>query len=105
MFARDLDRDREREPCSDRVCASDEHHARAFMDNFETELERRNPGAPATLAEKGVSVFEMAKALRAHIPFIISRTYEPHASETVIATQLADIVTAMEHARAHSSAL
>jgi hypothetical protein len=70
------------------------------MDNFETELERMDTGASATLAEQGVSVFEMVKALRAHIPFIISRTYEP-----VLAAQLANIVTAMEHAHAQSSAL
>eukprot|EP01051_Picozoa_sp_SAG22_P016609 SAG22_NODE_2376_length_2642_cov_11.644514_4_plen_48_part_00 len=47
----------------------------------------------------------MGKVLREHVPFIISGSYEPHASETVLAAQLSDIVTAMEHARAHSASL
>ena len=72
--------------------------AQSFMDNFELELERRNPGASATLAGQGVSVFDMGRALREHIPFIISRTYEPHASETVLAAQLSHESCLAQHA-------
>ena len=70
--------------------------AQSFLDNFEAELETRNPGASAVVRQAGIDVAEMGQLLRERVPFIISRTYEPYASANVLDAQLEDIISAME---------
>ena len=71
--------------------------AHYFLENLETELEVRNPGASDVVRQAGVNVPTMAKLLRDSLPNIISKRWEPGASEAVLAAQLEDIVKAMEH--------
>ena len=73
--------------------------AQYFLDNLETELELRNPGASNVVQQAGVNVPAMAKLLRENLPNIISKRWEPGASEAVLGAQLEDIVTAMENSR------
>ena len=70
--------------------------AQYFLDNLETELEVRNPGASDVVRQAGVSIPAMAKLLRESLPNIISKRWEPSASEAVLAAQLEDIIRAME---------
>ena len=65
----------------------------------ETELEVRNPGASDVVRQAGVHVPAMARLLRESLPNIISKRWEPGASEAVLAAQLEDIVRAMENSR------
>ena len=73
--------------------------AQYFLDNLEAELEVRNPGASDVVRQAGVNVAAMAKLLRENLPNIISKRWEPGASEAVLAAQLEDIVRAMENSR------
>ena len=73
--------------------------AQHFLDNLETELEVRNPGASDVVRQAGVNVAAMAKLLRENLPNIISKRWEPGASEAVLAAQLEDVVQAMESSR------
>ena len=75
--------------------------AQYVLDNLETELELRNPGASDVVRRAGVNVSVMAKLLRESLPHIISKRWEPGASEVVQGAQLEDIVTAMENSRQH----
>lgn len=75
--------------------------AQYFLDNLEVELEVRNPGASDVVRQAGVNVAAMAKLLRQNLPNIISKCWEPGASEAVQAAQLEDIITAMENSRQH----
>lgn len=59
----------------------------------------RNPGASDVVRQAGVHVPAMAKLLRENLPNIISKRWEPGASEAVLAAQLEDIVQAMENSR------
>ena len=70
--------------------------AQYFLDNLETELEVRNPGASDVVRQAGVSIPAMAKLLRESLPNIISKRWDPSASEAVLAAQLEDIIRAME---------
>jgi hypothetical protein len=63
------------------------------------ELEERNPGASNVVRQAGVNLVSMARLLRESLPNIISKRWEPGASEAVLAAQLEDIVKAMETAR------
>jgi hypothetical protein len=73
--------------------------AQYFLDNLETELDVRNPAASDVIRRSGVNVSVMARLLREHLPNIISKRWEPGASEAVLAAQLEDIMLAMEHAQ------
>jgi hypothetical protein len=73
--------------------------AQCFLDNLETELELRNPGASGVVRQAGADVTAMAKLLRENLPNIISKRWEPGASKAVLEAQLEDIVTAMENSR------
>ena len=70
--------------------------AQHFLEHFESELESRNPGASEVVRQAGIDVAKMGKLLRERVPYIISRTYEPHASTNVLDAQLEDIISAME---------
>lgn len=54
----------------------DFEEAQQFMENFEVELERRNPGAGELLRQHDIDVVELGRMLREHIPQIISKTCE-----------------------------
>ena len=73
--------------------------AQQFLDNFETELESRNPGATEVVRQVGIDVADMGRRLRGSLPNIISKCWEPSASEAVLGAQLTDIVHAMEISR------
>ena len=73
--------------------------AQKFLDNFEVELEARNPGAGEVVRQCGIELGEMAELLRESVPFIISKRWEPGASQAVLDAQLEDIVQAMESAK------
>ena len=75
--------------------------AQYFLDNLETELELRNPGASDVVRQAGVNVAAMGHLLRENLPNIISKRWEPGASEAVQEAQLEDIVAAMENSRPH----
>jgi hypothetical protein len=70
-----------------------------FLDNLETELEARNPGASDVVRQAGIHVPAMAELLRESLPNIISKRWEPSGSEAVLAAQLEDIIQAMEKSR------
>lgn len=79
--------------------------AQKFLDNFEVELEARNPGAGEVVRQCGIELAEMARLLQESVPFIISKRWEPGASQAVLDAQLEDIVQAMESAKQqHSTA-
>ena len=58
----------------------DFNDAQRLLDNFEVELERRNPGASHVVRSVGIDVAEMGRLLRASVPSIISKRWEPGAS-------------------------
>eukprot|EP01043_Picozoa_sp_COSAG02_P114056 COSAG02_NODE_50336_length_321_cov_0.698198_1_plen_88_part_10 len=57
--------------------------AQHLLDNLETELEVQNPGACEVIRAAGVNVSIMANILRENVPNIISKRWEPGASEAV----------------------
>jgi hypothetical protein len=83
--------------------AYDFEDAQKFLDDFESQLERRNPGAGATVEQhlKDVTIAEIGTVLRDTVPKIIAKTYDPAASAGVIHAQIQDIVMAMERAAGH----
>ena len=76
--------------------------AQYFLNNLETELEVRNPGASDVVRQAGVNISAMAQLLRASLPNIISKRWEPGGSEALLAASLEDIIKAMETARQDS---
>ena len=70
-----------------------------FLDHFEVELERHNPGASFIVRSAGIDLSEMGSLLRQYLPSIISKPWEPSASHAVLDGQLEDIIQAMESAR------
>ena len=76
--------------------------AQTFIDGFEEELARHNPGASEVLLTHGVEPAAMGQMLREHIPNIIAKTFEPSASTNVLSAQITDIIDAMEYARSHA---
>ena len=72
--------------------------------SFADELDKRNPGAAMVIREQRIPVHgkleivdiaAMGKALREHVPHIISKDYAPAASFRTIEAQLEDIVETM----------
>ena len=72
--------------------------------SFADELNKRNAGAAMVIREQripvrgkleDVDIGEMGKALREHVPQIISKDYSPAASFRTIEAQLEDIVETM----------
>eukprot|EP01043_Picozoa_sp_COSAG02_P008963 COSAG02_NODE_297_length_25355_cov_78.632998_14_plen_721_part_00 len=70
--------------------------AQAFLQNFQAELEQRNPGAGKLIEANGFSLAEVGAQLLAVVPNVISKDYTPAASGNVINAQIQDIVLAME---------
>ena len=75
--------------------------AQAFLQNFQAELERRNPGAGKLIEANGFNLAEVGAQLLAVVPNVISKEYTPAASGNVINAQIQDIVLAMEEAVSH----
>lgn len=72
--------------------------AQAFLQNFQVELEQRNPGAGKLIEANGFNLAEVGAQLLAVVPNVISKDYTPAASGNVINAQIQDIVLAMEEA-------
>jgi hypothetical protein len=75
--------------------------AQRFLDDFEAELERRNPGAGKMITDNGFDLSEVGDELRRVVPSIISKDYSPSASENVLHAQVQDLVLAMHEAAAN----
>ena len=73
--------------------------AQRFLDDFEVELDRKNPGASAVLTREDINPADLGRELRKKIPMIIARDFAPAASANVLEAQLEDIVVAMERAK------
>lgn len=86
--------------------AYDFEDAQRYLDDFENQLERRNPGAGATVEQhlQDVTIAEIGNILQDTVPKIIAKTYDPAASSGVIDAQIEDIVVAMERAAGHQNA-
>ena len=71
--------------------------AAAFLGapSFKEALEERNPGAAETLEGHGFNVDDLGQTLRSVIPNIISKPFNPMATERVRASQIDDIVEAI----------
>eukprot|EP01046_Picozoa_sp_COSAG06_P012302 COSAG06_NODE_719_length_12828_cov_24.153036_3_plen_481_part_00 len=75
--------------------------AQVFLDNFEAELERRNPGAGRLVlnhVQEGHDLSHVGQLLSAVIPFVISKTFTPAASMNVLRAEIADLIIAMDEA-------
>lgn len=70
--------------------------AAAFLENLDTRLEEKNPGASQLLVDQGIDLTEAAYLLSSVLPNIISTELLVSGSRNVISAQLQDVVACME---------
>ena len=70
-----------------------------YLHSLETELEARNPGAGAILAENDVQPTDAAWKLHWTLPSIISVAFNPSAGRRVLNATIADIAESLNTAK------
>ena len=66
-----------------------------FLEHLDTELAKVNPGAPELVLEAGYSPITLAWMLSSTIPMIISKEFNPSATQNAILASLLDLAEAI----------